>query len=351
MQVYRPDIFKESRRKMNKLWLDKNENISEELLNFVKKNVKLNKEILCTYPNLTSTYEKISKFYKIDKYSILLSHGSDGGIQNIFQALVRKNSKIILSKPTFAMYDVYGKAFDANIFYVDYIINTKGQIELNLKKLFALLKKKPKLLCLPNPDSPTGSIMKENTLKRILQICKKNNCYVLIDEAYHLFYKSSQIKKIGSYKNLIITKSFSKAFGLAGIRAGCLIANKDTILFFKSFKQMYELNHYSSAILNEIFTKKGMKVVRNSVKLLNEGKQYFLKELKKMKLEYTLSYGNFIHVNLGKNKDKIIKELKKFCYFREKDTLLPLEGYSRFTLTNKKNFKRILSVIRRFFND
>jgi histidinol-phosphate/aromatic aminotransferase/cobyric acid decarboxylase-like protein len=114
---------------------------------------------------------------------------------------------------------------------------------------------------------------------------------------------------------------------------------------------MYELNHYSSAILNEIFTKKGMKVVRNSVKLLNEGKQYFLKELKKMKLEYTLSYGNFIHVNLGKNKDKIIKELKKFCYFREKDTLLPLEGYSRFTLTNKKNFKRILSVIRRFFND
>jgi histidinol-phosphate aminotransferase len=193
--------------------------------------------------------------------------------------------------------------------------------------------------------------MKENTLKRILQICKKNNCYVLIDEAYHLFYKSSQIKKIGSYKNLIITKSFSKAFGLAGIRAGCLIANKDTILFFKSFKQMYELNHYSSAILNEIFTKKGMKVVRNSVKLLNEGKQYFLKELKKMKLEYTLSYGNFIHVNLGKNKDKIIKELKKFCYFREKDTLLPLEGYSRFTLTNKKNFKRILSVIRRFFND
>ena len=95
MQVYRPDIFKESTRQTNKMWLDKNENINNELLNFVKKNVKLTKEVLCTYPNLTTTYNKISKFYKIDKYSILLSHGSDGGIQNIFQALVRKNSKII----------------------------------------------------------------------------------------------------------------------------------------------------------------------------------------------------------------------------------------------------------------
>ncbi len=347
MQVYRPDIFKESTRQTNKMWLDKNENINNELLNFVKKNVKLTKEVLCTYPNLTTTYNKISKFYKIDKYSILLSHGSDGGIQNIFQALVRKNSKIILSKPTFAMYDVYGKAFDANIFYVDYIVNTKGQIELNLKKLFTLLKKKPKLFCLPNPDSPTGSIMDEKTLIKILKICKKIGCYVLIDEAYHLFYKSSQINKINLYKNLIITKSFSKAFGLAGIRAGCLIANKNTILFFKSFKQMYELNHYSSAILNEIFTKKGMKVVNNSVKLLNDGKKYFINELKKMNLEYILSYGNFVHVDLGENKNKIINELKKICYFRDNDKLLPKNGFSRFTLTSKSNFKKIVNLIKK----
>lgn len=348
MQVFRPDIFKEPKRHKKKLWLDKNENINTELLNFVKKSVKLNKEILCTYPDLTKTYNKISKFYKVDKYSILLSHGSDGGIQNVFQALVRKNSKIILSKPTFAMYDVYGKAFDAKIFYVNYIINNDGQLELDLKKLFDLLKKKPKLFCLPNPDSPTGSIMNDKTLKKILQICSKINCYVLIDEAYHLFYKSSQIDKINLYKNLLITKSFSKAFGLAGIRAGCLIANKDTILFLKSFKQMYELNHYTSAVLNEIFTKKGMKIINNSLKLLNEGKRYFLKELKKMNLEYISSYGNFVHVNLGQNKDYIIKELKKICYFRDNDRLLPKSGFSRFTLTNISNFKKIVNLIKKY---
>ena len=305
MQVYRPDIFKEPKRSLKKLWLDKNENIDINLSKYIKKKIQLTQEILSSYPNLSSTYSKISKFYKVDKYSILLSHGSDGAIQNVFQALVKNKSKIVLSKPTFAMYDVYGKAFEANIYYVEYILDSNGQIRLNLKKLFSTLKKKPKLLCMPNPDSPTGTIMDEKILNKILNICKKINCYVLIDEAYHLFYKSSQIKKIKSFKNLIITKSFSKAFGLAGVRAGCLIAHKDTILILKSFKQMYELNHFSSVILNEIFTKEGMSVVRSSVKRLVDGKRYFIKEMEKLNLMYLLSYGNFIHVNFGENKKKL----------------------------------------------
>ena len=90
MQVSRPDIFKEIKRSPKKLWLDKNENINQELLNFVKKNTKLTKEILSSYPNLSSTYKKIANFYKVNKYSLLLAHGSDGGIQNVFQALVKK---------------------------------------------------------------------------------------------------------------------------------------------------------------------------------------------------------------------------------------------------------------------
>ena len=349
MQVSRPNIFEEKKRLTSRLWLDKNENINLNLFKFIKKNTILTKEVLSSYPNLSTTYKKISRYYKISKYSILLSNGSDGVIQNVFQTLIKKNSKVILPKPTFAMYDVYSKAFDANIFYLNYKLNSQGKIIFDLKKLFKLLKKKPKLLCLPNPDSPSGTIIEKKILKKILYECKKINCYVLIDEAYHLFYKSSQTKNIKYFPNLLIAKSFSKAFGLAGIRAGCLIANSKTILYFKSFKQMYEISHYAAEVLNTIFTKKGLSIIKKSINELKKGKIYFINNLKKLNLKYLLSYGNFIHVNLGKNKKKIIKELKKICYFRENDTLLPVEGYSRFTLTNKKNFEKILNVIKRSF--
>ena len=348
MQVSRPDIFKEYKRDPKKLWLDKNENIDQKLLNFVKKKTKLTKEILSTYPNLSSTYKKIANFYNINKYSLLLAHGSDGGIQNVFQALVKKNNHVVLSSPTFAMYGVYAKAFDAKVSYVKYTINNQGILSLDIKNLLILLKKKPKLFCLPNPDSPTGSSLDNKTLDRIFKTCEKNDCYVLIDEAYHLFYKSSQIKKINAYKKLIVIKSFSKAFGLAGLRAGCIVANINTINYLKSFKQMYEINHFCSEVLNNIFTKEGIDIIQKSVNEKKIGKQFFLKFLKKNNFKSINSDGNFIHVNFGLNKKKIIDELKKICYFRENDVLLPIKGYSRFTLTNLKNFKKITDTINRY---
>ena len=348
MQVSRPDIFKEKNRDPKKLWLDKNENIDLSLLNFVKKKTKLTKEILGSYPNLSSTYKKISNFYNVDKYSLLLAHGSDGCIQNVFQALIKKNDHVLLPSPTFAMYDVYAKAFDAKISYIKYFVDEKGSISLDLQKLFKLFKKKPKLFCLPNPDSPSGSKLDEKTLNKIFSICEKIGCYVLIDEAYHLFYKPSQIKKIYTYKKLIIVKSFSKAFGLAGLRAGCIIANKITINNLKSFKQMYEINHFCSVVLNNIFTKRGISIIRKSVNEKKKGKSFFLSYLKKNNFSFIQSEGNFIHVNFGSNKNKIINSLRKICYFRENDVLMPLKGYSRFTTTNIKNFKKITSIINKY---
>ena len=73
-----------------------------------------------------------------------------------------------------------------------------------------------------------------------------------------------------------------------------------------------------------------------------------MKNIRQLKLNYLQSEGNFIHVNLGPKKNKIINDLKKICYFRENDLLLPLEGYSRFSLTTKKNFEKILKVIKRY---
>ena len=234
------------------------------------------------------------------------------------------------------------------ISYIKYFVDEKGSISLDLQKLFKLFKKKPKLFCLPNPDSPSGSKLDEKTLNKIFSICEKIGCYVLIDEAYHLFYKPSQIKKIYTYKKLIIVKSFSKAFGLAGLRAGCIIANKITINNLKSFKQMYEINHFCSVVLNNIFTKRGISIIRKSVNEKKKGKSFFLSYLKKNNFSFIQSEGNFIHVNFGSNKNKIINSLRKICYFRENDVLMPLKGYSRFTTTNIKNFKKITSIINKY---
>ena len=111
---------------------------------------------------------------------------------------------------------------------------------------------------------------------------------------------------------------------------------------------MYEINHFCSEVLNNIFTKKGISIIQKSINDQIDGKKIFLTFLKESNFEYLESDGNFIHVNFGINKKKIINELKKICYFRENDVLLPVKGYSRFTLTNIKNFKKIINTINKY---
>ena len=90
---------------------------------------------------------------------------------------------------------------------------------------------KIKLVCLPNPYSPTGTIISKNKMKILLDEAKKKNTIVLIDEAYFPFYNVSAIQFIKRYKNLVISRTFAKAWGLAGLRIGYGIANKDLIKY------------------------------------------------------------------------------------------------------------------------
>ena len=94
--------------------------------------------------------------------------------------------------------------------------------------------------------------------------------------------------------------------------------------------------------------KKVLSIIQKSINEKKDGKKFFLTFLKENNLNIYESDGNFIHVNFGINKKKIINELKKICYFRENDVLLPIEGYSRFTLTNIKNFKKITNIIKKY---
>ena len=104
------------------------------------------------------------------------------------------------------MYDVYCKLYQAKYKTINYSIKDK-KIYLNFSKLFKTLKEfKPKLICFASPDSPTG-FFSISAGKKILEFSKKNNIFVLIDEAYYLFSEKTYINEINKYKNLAIIRS------------------------------------------------------------------------------------------------------------------------------------------------
>ena len=342
--IYRPDWLIDEKRDRTKLWLDKNENTDKNLSNFLKKIfVNLKPEFINSYPSLARIYIKLSKFLNIKPEQILLTHGSDGGIKSVFETFINPNDIVIRTEPTFAMYAIYIKIYKAR----EILIKYDQKLTLDINYLIKILRfKKPKLLCLPNPDSPTGQIVEAKLIKRILDVSKKTKTFVLIDEAYFEYYNKTNIYQINKYPNLIVARTTGKAFGLAGARVGYLIANKNIIRKLHQTKSMYEINHIGAEIFYQLLNDKNYKFIKKIINEHLKGKKYFINELEKLKYNALKTYSNFIIVNFRENTHKILSKLKKICYIRYfKEGVL--KGQVRFSLTNIYNFKKIVKIIKK----
>jgi len=342
--IYRPDWLIDEKRDRTKLWLDKNENTDKNLSNFLKKIfVNLKPEFINSYPSLARIYIRLSKFLNIKPEQILLTHGSDGGIKSVFETFINPNDIVIRTEPTFAMYAIYIKIYKAR----EILIKYDQKLTLDINYLIKILRfKKPKLLCLPNPDSPTGQIVEAKLIKRILDVSKKTKTFVLIDEAYFEYYNKTNIYQINKYPNLIVARTTGKAFGLAGARVGYLIANKNIIRKLHQTKSMYEINHIGAEIFYQLLNDKNYKFIKKIINEHLKGKKYFINELEKLKYNALKTYSNFIIVNFKENTHRILSELKKICYIRYfKEGVL--KGQVRFSLTNINNFKKIIKIIKK----
>ena len=347
-KIKRPSWLSEKPREFNRLWLDKNENTHPKLQNLYKKILnKINPIHVSTYPELGSLYKKIAIYEKVDVKNIIFSHGSDGCIKNIFEAFIKKNQKVITLSPTFAMYNIYPKIFNLRHLKSDYVYSKKGP-NLDLDKLIQKIKsEKPKLVCIANPNSPTGTIIKKVKLMRLIKICYKFKCNLLIDEAYYGFCKETSKKHVKKFNNIFIVRSLSKSWGLAGLRLGYIISNKKNIEILNKIRPMYEINTFGAEFLKLLLDKKYLFKLNLIIKDMKNAKIKFYKFLQKKQFEYFPSEGNFIHFKIkDKNKKKVIKNLLKLSYFRLSEVHKCLNNYSRISLTSTKNINKIIKILK-----
>lgn len=340
----RPFGWDSKPREKHLLWLDKNENVDRIYNDFISElALKIDKESITCYPEPANLYRKLSNLEGVPKESLILTPGSDGAISNTFNVFINLKDKVLITCPSFAMYEVYCRIFNADTHFINYARDLVSP-SLSIDNLLSTLKKvKPKLFCLPNPDSPTGAIMNSDDIDKIIKFCAELNTIILVDEAYYPYYDFSVSKKTLEFKNLIVARTFSKAWGLAGLRLGYAIGNPDTIRYFHKIKPMYEIGSYSIAFIEKVLDCEDK--MRDSVKRIMDGKKYFIDELNKMNFQTLKSEGNFLHVNFGSKSKEVHDKLEKKVLYRKSFTEECLRGYSRFTATTKENFDPIIKII------
>ena len=303
-------------------------NTPKEIIELVKK--ELDKVDLRRYPDTDNTYvrECLAKAYNIDIKNITIGVGSDQMLDCIFKSLI-EDEYIIACNPTFSMYKEYasytnGKFIDIDfkegfIYDTENIIKSAEQIKIRADRLNIINDKimflsetdidlvqesitnlNPKLVIICTPNNPTGSRMERSDLEKIINTTKG---VVLIDEAYSEFDETNYDLAL-KYDNVIVLKTFSKAYALAGITLGYAISCSDLIDTINVVKQPYNISTLSNIIAGIAITNKDL--YKENIKEIVKLKDELYNSLCKLGLNPNISYSNFIFVKLN---DKIYNHL------------------------------------------
>lgn len=189
---------------------------------------------ICFYPNTKNLKDKLCNYFNIKESSLLLTPGSTFAIKTIFESFNVKGNNVITSDYFFPMYQVFSELYETELKKAKY----RG-MTLHMSDIISLIDKNTQFIILANPNSPLGDVY---TKKQIIKLLE-TKVFVVIDEAYLEFTgEESCIPLINEYKNLIVTKTFSKAYGAAGCRAGFLVSHPDNLEYLSKFRSMYEIN-------------------------------------------------------------------------------------------------------------
>jgi len=255
------------------------------------------------YGELEPFYLKLSKYLKIDRDKILLTSGSDAGIKAVYETFVSEGEEVLISLPNYAMFSVYTSMFggkEVNHFY-------EKDLTLNIKQFIQKINSNTKLIVVSNPGH-TGTIIAGNEMVHIIEEAALNNSLVLIDEAYHHFYPETMIEYIDRYENIVLTRTFSKAFGLASLRIGLLIGCKKIIIELYRVKLVHEITGLAAKIGGYCID--NIDLVNKYVNEVNQGKNVLYKRLKKNGFKVYISETNFVFFKTTKDVNSI--DLKQY---------------------------------------
>lgn len=344
--LVRPDRTRPEVRDPAKLWLDKNENPDPALAAVVREVIAaLPPEAHFSYPDLAPLYLKLARHVGVGAGSLLLAPGSDGAIRAVFETFIAPGETVVLTAPTFAMYPVYGRIFGARVVPVEYAPSQGGPILPAESLIATIAREKPRLVCLPNPDSPTGTVFPLPELERIVAAAGQAGAVMLVDEAYYPFHPETAVPLIARHPHLIVVRSTGKAWGMAGLRIGYAVADARVAALLHKVRPMYEVGTFSAAVFEGMLDRHAE--VTASVRRLQAGKAEFLSAMEMLGLTVLRGAGNFCHAAFDTRADKIHSALFDLVYYRKDFTEPCLKGFSRFSAATSEQFAPIIDRIRK----
>jgi histidinol-phosphate aminotransferase len=336
MRAYNPPL----EGRIKKLRLDFNENPLGCSPAVRRALAKLSTASISAYPEQETVRRKAAKHFGVQPSELLLTNGTDEALSLVVSTFVEPRDRVLLVEPTYAMYRFYSELAGAQIVAARY----DATISFPWKEVLAALNKKPSVFFLPNPNSPTGNLLTPPDLRRILNASSKQTV-VVIDEAYFEFSGVTAIPWIRRHKNLLVTRTFSKTAGLAGLRLGCIFTNQELAATMRKAQSPYPVN--AAALAAAEAAMRDQKFIARTVSEVRRSNQDLQQGLTALRVRYFPSAGNFVLANFGSRAKRTVAALnRKGILVRDRSSDFAGEGYVRITLGTPAQIKRLLKELK-----
>jgi histidinol-phosphate aminotransferase len=198
---------------------------------------------LTLYPEREPVEAAVAAHLGLAAEQVALTNGVDEAIHVLFEAFLEAGDELLLPVPTYTMYEVYASATDARVVPVQ----AADDLQFPFERLLAAITPRTKIVAIANPNSPSGSVASRAQLLEIAR--RASHAVVLVDEAYFHFCGETVMDLVGTLPNLVVARTFSKAYGLAGLRLGLLAGSAELMRWVRRVLSPYSVNSIALACM------------------------------------------------------------------------------------------------------
>jgi len=337
-------------QKIAKIKLSANESALGPSPKAVKEYIKVSKNFK-RYPDSDGTFlrKTIAKKLKLDQNRIILGAGSDQIFEFVCKTFLNKNDEVVVPQYSFIIYRIYSKLNFAKIVYA-----LEKNYTVSVDNILASVTRKTKIVFIANPNNPTGTYINKNEILRLRKKLR-SDILLVVDDAYFEYmslkdYKSG-LKLFSEYKNVIITRTFSKIYGLAGLRVGWGYSSKNIIDSLNKNKPPFNVSR--PALFAAAAAIKDTRWLNKETRHIQKWSKKFYTIFKSLKIETNKTSVNFHLINFDRVKftsKMVFTALAKTGILLRQMDVYSIKNSLRVTIGNNKENTKLISELKKIFN-
>jgi histidinol-phosphate aminotransferase len=321
------------------LRLDFNENTFAASPRVIERLRQITAEGLTKYPERQGVERITAAHFGLQPDQVLLTNGVDEAIHLICAAFLEEDDEVLICTPTFFMYEVSARMMTDHLRRVQ----TDETLAFPFERFLAAITPRTKLIMVSTPNNPTGSIISRDQLLAISTAAPQ--AIVLADEAYYHFHGETVLGDIGKVPNLVVARTFSKAYGLANLRIGMLAGAADLMKYVRKVSSPYNVNGVALDCLPVALADDAY--VQWYAAQVNTGRERMMDGLRALGVDFFPSHANFVLMKIGSKHADLVKAMRtRGVLLRDRSTDPGCDGYVRITVGIDEHVTRGLAALK-----